>query len=402
MSWPLVAIKDCCTVVGGGTPKREVEEYWDSRDVAWVTPKDISKIGSMFLDDAPEYISTKGFKSCAAHKLPKGSLLLTSRAPIGNVAITNKEMATNQGFKSLIPSKKVDIKYLYFCMLYSAKRLEAEGNGATFKEVSKKVVEGFKIPLPPLEIQKQIAAVLEKADQLRKDCRQMEQELNSLAQSVFIDMFGDPVTNPKGWEMGTIGQLLKSANYGTSEKSSTDILQYPVLRMNNITYEGGWDFTSLKYMDMSEKDEEKYLVESGDILFNRTNSKELVGKTAVYREDKPMAYAGYLVRARCNEKGNPDYISAFMNSKYGKQTLQSMCKSIVGMANINAQEFQKIKIAKPLVELQNEYSEKVGKIQALIREAKAQEEEYRDAFNALMQKAFKGELKLKPSKTKAA
>ncbi|MCU8019071.1 restriction endonuclease subunit S [Shewanella sp. SM72] len=391
MSWPLVALKDCCTVVGGATPRREVESYWDSKDVPWVTPKDISKINSLYINDAPEYISNEGFDSCAACKLPIGSLLLTSRAPIGNIAITTKEMCTNQGFKSLIPSYKVDVKYLYFCMLHSAERLENEGNGATFKEVSKKIVEAFKIPLPPLETQKQIAAVLEKADQLRKDCQQMEQELNSLAQSVFIEMFGDPATNPKGWKIGTIAELLSSANYGTSEKSSTDILKYPVLRMNNITYEGNWDFTSLKYMDMDEKDEDKYLVQDGDILFNRTNSKELVGKTAVYREKEPMAYAGYLVRARCNKFGHPDYISSFMNSKYGKQTLQTMCKSIVGMANINAKEFQSIKIAKPPIELQIDFSVRIAKIRALIQEVKLQDLEYQKVFNALMQKAFSGE-----------
>ncbi len=394
MSWPLVALKDCCTVVGGATPKREVEAYWDNQDIPWVTPKDISKIKSIYFDDAPEYISQKGFDSCAAHKLPEGSLLLTSRAPIGNVAITTRELCTNQGFKSLVPSKNIDIKYLYFCMLYSADRLENEGNGATFKEVSKKVVEAFKIPLPPLETQKQIAAVLEKADQLRKDCQQMEQELNSLAQSVFIDMFGDPVTNPKGWEIGTIGDLLLSANYGTSEKASTEKKKYPVLRMNNITYEGNWDFTSLKYMDLSKDDEEKYLVESGDILFNRTNSKELVGKTAVYREATPMAYAGYLIRARCNELAHPEYISSFMNSSYTKQTLQSMCKSIVGMANINAKEFQKISVAKPPIELQQEFARRVEAIRVEVEATKQQGNEYDYLFNALIQKAFKGELNL--------
>lgn len=98
--------------------------------------------------------------------------------------------------------------------------------------------------------------------------------------------------------------------------------------MNNITYEGNWDFSALKYMDMSKEDENKYLVKSGDILFNRTNSKELVGKTAVYREVSSMAYAGYLVRARCNELAHPDYISSFMNSKYGKKT-SSQCVKVL-------------------------------------------------------------------------
>jgi type I restriction enzyme S subunit len=338
-----------------------------------------------------------GFYSEYTHENP--TIMITCRgATCGNVNISEPKSYINGNAMALdeINPKEIDINYLKYCLVDRGFRDVISGSAQP--QITGQGLSKVIIPLPPLETQKQIAAVLEKADQLRKDCKQMEQELNSLAQSVFIDMFGDPVTNPKGWEKGTIRQLLSSANYGTSEKSSTEILQYPVLRMNNITYEGGWNFKSLKYMDMSRKDEEKYLVESGDILFNRTNSKELVGKTAVYREDKPMAYAGYLVRARCNELGNPDYISAFMNSKYGKQTLQFMCKSIVGMANINAQEFQKIEIAKPPVELQNEFSGRVSEIQNLVREVNEQEAEYNDAFNSLMQKAFKGELSLKSTK----
>ncbi|HFQ4928380.1 TPA: restriction endonuclease subunit S [Vibrio vulnificus] len=291
------------------------------------------------------------------------------------------------GVKLLNPKIDADKKFLF----YYLKQLKLEDAG--YSRHFKFLKETY-IPLPPLETQKKIAAVLERADQLRKDCQQMEQELNSLAQSVFIDMFGDPVTNPKGWEILTIGDLLLSANYGTSEKASTEKKKYPVLRMNNITYEGNWDFSSLKYMDMSEDDEDKYLVESGDILFNRTNSKELVGKTAVYREATPMAYAGYLVRARCNELAHPEYISSFMNSRFTKKTLQSMCKSIVGMANINAKEFQKISVAKPPIELQQEFARRVEAIRAEVEATKQQGYEYDHLFNSLMQKAFKGELTL--------
>lgn len=320
---------------------------------------------------------------------------------LGKIAINTIDLAINQDLKALIirDHKKVDLEYLFRCIQSKSDEIIKQGKGATVKGITLDVLNNLQIPLPPLETQKQIAAVLEKADQLRKDCKLLEQELNSLAQSVFIEMFGDPATNPKGWKIGTIAELLSSANYGTSEKSSTDILKYPVLRMNNITYEGNWDFTSLKYMDMDEKDEDKYLVQDGDILFNRTNSKELVGKTAVYREKEPMAYAGYLVRARCNKFGHPDYISSFMNSKYGKQTLQTMCKSIVGMANINAKEFQSIKIAKPPIELQIDFSFRIAKIRALIQEVKLQDLEYQTVFNALMQKAFSGELNLANAKT---
>lgn len=389
MIWPLVSLSSLVEIKGGGTPSKAEPTYWNG-DIPWASVKDFK---SSTLSGASDYITQAGIDNSATSLIEKGNIIIPTRMALGKIAINTVDLAINQDLKALIirDHKKVDLEYLFRCIQSKSDELIKQGKGATVKGITLDVLNNLQIPLPPLETQKQIAAVLEKADQLRKDCQQMEQELNSLAQSVFIEMFGDPATNPKGWKIGTIAELLSSANYGTSEKSSTDILKYPVLRMNNITYEGNWDFTSLKYMDMDEKDEDKYLVQDGDILFNRTNSKELVGKTAVYREKEPMAYAGYLVRARCNKFGHPDYISSFMNSKYGKQTLQTMCKSIVGMANINAKEFQSIKIAKPPIELQIDFSVRIAKIRALIQEVKLQDLEYQKVFNALMQKAFSGE-----------
>jgi type I restriction enzyme S subunit len=127
--------------------------------------------------------------------------------------------------------------------------------------------------------------------------------------------------------------------------------------MNNITYEGWWNMAALKYVDLDERVQEKYLSRKGDLLFNRTNSKELVGKTAVYERDEPMAIAGYLVRVRTNELGNPYYVSGYLNSSHGKRALEARAKSIVGMANINAQEMQEIPLLIPPIELQNRYAQ---------------------------------------------
>lgn len=141
--------------------------------------------------------------------LPEGSVLLTSRAPIGNLAVTGKPMCTNQGFKSLVPNPDVDCTYLYYCMLANIEKLQALGNGATFKEVSKKVVEDFEIPLPPLDEQKRIAAILDKADAIRQKRQQAIALADDFLRSVFLDMFGDPFTNPKKWDMQPIGKLLQ-------------------------------------------------------------------------------------------------------------------------------------------------------------------------------------------------
>lgn len=244
MSWQLVKLRDCCEVVGGATPKREIPDYWDSPDVPWVTPKDVSNLARPTLEDAPEYISEAGFKSCSTSMLPKGSVLVTSRAPIGNIAIAGRDLCTNQGFKSLIPGESVDGLYLYYCMRHSSQRLQALGNGATFKEVSKKIVEEFEIPLPPLPEQKRIAAILDKADAIRRKRRQAIQYADEFLRGVFLEMFGNPVSNPKGWEIKPVGDICNCIVPGRDKPKS-------------FTGSTPWITTNeLSHLDITHKKEE--------------------------------------------------------------------------------------------------------------------------------------------------
>ncbi len=174
--------------------------------------------------------------------------------------------------------------------------------------------------------------------------------------SRFIELFGEQNKNPFNWEQGYIRDVLIEAKYGTSRPAVPNG-KYPYLRMGNITYEGTLDTTDLKRIDVPDNEIEKYMVHKDDVLFNRTNSKELVGKTCVFDLDTPMIIAGYIIRLRTNKKKVlPLYLSYVLNSKYGKQTLYDMCKSIVGQANINAQELQNIKILIPPLALQEQFS----------------------------------------------
>lgn len=327
MSWPFVELKSVARVVGGATPKSGEESYWGG-DVAWVTPRDLSNLDGKEISDTPRKLTAAGLKSCSSETLPVGSVLFSSRAPIGHVAMNTIPMATNQGFKSFIPGKCLEASYLYWWLRCHRARLEQLGNGATFKEVSKAVVERIRIPLPPLQEQRRIAAILDKADAVRRKRREALSRLADLGQAIFYEMFGDPATNPKHWPMGKIGDLLAEVKYGTATKANEAGLGIPILRMGNLTYDGRIDVSDLKHVELPAQDFEKYTTKRRDILFNRTNSKDLVGKTAVVSIDEPMAIAGYLVRSRVNAAGNPYYISAYLNSSHGKTVLKNMCKRL--------------------------------------------------------------------------
>ncbi len=218
---PKIKLKDCCDIISGSTPRRNQPEFWNG-DIAWVTPKDLSSLDQPVLENAPEHITKAGFKSCSTRLLPKGSILFSSRAPIGLVAITGREMCTNQGFKSLVPGSDVYSKYLYWTMRHLAPRIQALGNGATFKEVSKRTMEEFEIPLPPLSEQRRIAAILDKADAIRRKRAQTLKLADEFLKSTFLDMFGDPVTNPKGWESRPLSEMVEFVSGATPSKSNPD------------------------------------------------------------------------------------------------------------------------------------------------------------------------------------
>ena len=244
---------------------------------------------------------------------------------------------------------------------------------------------------PNLKEQRRISAILDTAHAILLKRQQAIQLADEFLRTVFLDMFGDPGINPKNWPMGTIRDLAGDVRYGSSSKAGAKG-EFPILRMNNITYTGSWNFGDLKYIDLSKKDQSKYLVHQGELLFNRTNSKELVGKTAVYREVTSMAFAGYLIRVRTNELANPEYISAYLNSRHGKLTLESMCKSIVGMANINAQEMQDIKIAIPPRKLQDRYAGIVHRTLKHRSKHVLADNSANKLFGSLSQRAFLGDL----------
>src|SRR5690606_4071417 len=163
------------------------------------------------------------------------------------------------------------------------------------------------------------------------------------------------------------------------------LFPYTTLFRSNITYNGSWDYSSIKYINATESDYLKYGLEYGDLIFNRTNSKELVGKTAVYKSLEKVIIAGYLIRVRVNNLAHPDYISAYLNSKHGKKTLVSMCKNIVGQANINAQELQDIKILIPPIHLQEEFAKKIEIIHQLKAHTNAEKSE--ELFQSLDRKS---------------
>ncbi|SFA52425.1 type I restriction enzyme, S subunit [Anoxybacillus pushchinoensis] len=386
MSNQFVKLGEVCDFQGGSQPPKS--EHIHEKKPGYIRFIQIRDFES---DDYLTFIPIdKKNKICQEDDV----LIARYGASIGKI-LTGLSGAYNVALIKCIPDeKRLQKRFLYYYLNTSKiqKFIQSRSKRSAQEGVDPKELKQQLIYLPSLETQNRIVYVLDKAQELIDKRKAQIEALDQLTQSVFLEMFGDPATNPKKWPMGFIKDLALKTQYGTSKKASEDTGKYPILRMNNITYEGHWDLTDLKYVDLDDKEVEKYLVHKGELLFNRTNSKELVGKTAVYRFEKPMAFAGYLVKLIPNEKANAEFISAYLNSKYGKSILFSMAKNIVGMANINAEELKSIKIYIPPKQLQDQFAEIVQKIESQRELFKKELVELEKNFNSLMQRAFKGEL----------
>ncbi|MEC5186673.1 type I restriction enzyme S subunit [Geobacillus thermodenitrificans] len=390
MSFRYVKLGSLFDITSGGTPSRKNKAYYENGDIPWVKTGDLK---NMYLVDADEYITQQALNESSAKLFPKGTVLIAMYgATIGNCSILSINAATNQACAAFKPNNRIIPEFLYYYLTSIKEKLISLAVGGAQPNISISILRNIEIPLLTINQQERVVSILNKSKELIDKRKAQIEALDQLTQSVFLEMFGDPATNPKKWPMGFIKDLALKTQYGTSKKASEDTGKYPILRMNNITYQGHWDLTDLKYVDLDEKEVEKYLVHKGELLFNRTNSKELVGKTAVYRFEKPMAFAGYLVKVIPNEKANAEFISAYLNSKYGKSILFSMAKNIVGMANINAEELKSIKIYIPPKQLQDQFAEIVQKIESQRELFKKGLVELEKNFNSLMQRAFKGEL----------
>jgi len=280
-----------------------------------------------------------------------------------------------------------DARWLYWQL--KQLRLDELNKSAAVPGLNREDAYRTRLRLPPLPEQRRIASTLDEAQSLREGRVAAIHRLGVLSKGIFETSFGTPdVTH---WPVGTVADLIGSASYGTSAKAGVDG-DYVVLRMGNLTATGALDLIDLKRIDIAEKDRERYLVQTDDVLFNRTNSAELVGKSARYSLSEPMAYAGYLVRLRPKPGYSGHYLAGFLNSRWAKERLRGMAKSIVGMANINAKEVQSIPAPIPSAEAQAEFaalSERMENLRALERSHLGTTDEL---FASLQHRAFRGEL----------
>ncbi|WP_264737754.1 restriction endonuclease subunit S [Cytobacillus firmus] len=241
-----VKISDIGEIVSGGTPKTKVEEYWNG-DIPWITPKDLSNNLDMYIEKGERTISQLGLRSSSARLLPKGTVLFTSRTPIGNVAIAKNAVTTNQGFKSIIVNDKNNNVFIYYLLQHNKRLIESYASGSTFKEISRSMMKEIEVSVPALAEQLAIANILSSLDAKIETNNEINKRLEEIAQAIFKQWFvnfdfpnededgkpykfsgGEMVESelgliPRGWGVGSATEQFSVQSGGTPK---TKIAEY--------------------------------------------------------------------------------------------------------------------------------------------------------------------------------
>ena len=340
-------------------------------------------------------------KNIADKFLRKGDIIIeksggSDKFPVGRVIYFDGEEKTYlfNNFTGLLRVKNQDDwypKYVFYSLYANYKRggTRAFENKTTGLHNLKTddYVSRYEVAEIDKTEQILICEKLNKLYEIIKLRRQELQLLDELIKARFVELFGDPIKNPKGWEVVTIGDIVTEVRYGTS-KPAVEGGKYPYLRMNNLTVDGHLDLKDLKYIDIPDDEMEKCVVRKGDVLFNRTNSIELVGKTAVFDLPEDMVIAGYIIRVRLNERLLPEIFSQYMNLEALKDILRAMAKGAVNQANINAQELQSIKVYVPDMEVQKQFIKMKAQVDKSKVAIQAALDKSQLLFDSLMQKYF--------------
>ena len=471
-SWVWTKLSALGDIVAGGTPSTKEPTYW-ADEISWISPADLTGYSAKTIKRGAKSISRIGLANSSAKVMPAGSVHFSTRAPIGHVVISSEPLATNQGFKSLVPAPGIFNDYVYYYLMASRDYARKRGSGTTFLELSGRAFGELPIPLAPTATQHKVVAKIEElfseldkgieslkaaraklnvyrqavlklafegklTAQWREDNKdkletpeqllarikqereaRYEQQLQEWKAAVkkweeggksgkkpqrpkklsqVADLFHDVTAKlpplPESWIWEKLGWMTCGVEYGTAAKSATTG-RVPVLRMGNIQ-NAKFDWADLVYTS-DDNEIAEYLLHDGDVLFNRTNSPELVGKTAIYRGERPAVFAGYLIRVNhIRTVVNGQYLNLFLNSHVARQYGNNVKTDGVNQSNINGAKLSNYPFPYCSIEEQHEIAGILEKTFSLLDETEAnivQELQKADALRqSILKKAFTGQL----------
>ncbi len=397
MSWPRVRLDHVATI--NPRPPKDVDE---TQQVTFVAMASASEDGYLLHSEARILSETKkGFTY-----FDKNDVLLAKITPCfeNGKCLRPGQIPTEIGFGStefhvVRPNtERLDGLYLFYLLWNEQFRFLGEksmSGAAGQKRVGSGFLKGFEIPLPPLPEQKRIAAILDKADGIRRKRQQAIQLADDFLRAVFLDMFGDPVTNPKGWEVKPLEKQIQHANNGLSRRrkeaeNKGDI----VLRLQDVHYEGIRFSGDLNRIALDQAEKKRYKLDEGDILFIRVNGNpDYVGRSAVFHGYKEAVYHNdHLIRIKTGDGYKPEFLSYCFNHEGGRKIISSNTKTSAGQHTISQGGISALEFYLPPIDLQHQFAKIVESVEQQKTKIRTHLVELDTLCASLQSRAFAGEL----------
>lgn len=380
-----VKLGEICEIVSGSTPKTGIPEYWDGAE-KWITPAELNE-DTYIITDSVRKLTTLGVKKTGLSPFPEGTVILSSRAPIGKVAIAGCEMYCNQGFKNLICSEKINNRYLYWFLKGNTECLNSLGRGATFKEISKQIVSQIEINLPSLDRQEQAVIRLEKVNAIIHLRKQQLQKLDELIKARFVEMFGDesnpynfPIVNIEDAASVQVGVVIKPAQYYTD--ASHGIKTFRSLNIGPMHIK---DTDWVYFSEEGNRKNQKSVLNENDLVIVRSGAP---GTACVITKEYAGCNAVDIIIARPDlDKVNPYYLCQYTNLPHGKKQIEEGTGG-AAQQHFNVGKYNKIRLTLPPLDQQlkfEKFVEQTDKSKVAVQKAL---DEAQLLFDSLTQKYF--------------
>lgn len=371
-AWPLVRLSDVATLSSGGTPSKANAAFWDG-DIPWVSPKDMK---TSCVADAEDKITREAIAGNAAKIVGVNSVLAVVRSGIlahtFPVATLARDVSFNQDIKAITPKNGSLLPaYLFWMLKGQEDRILRIGvkKGATVHSLSNGFLEALAFPLPPLEEQRRIAGLLDRAAEIRRRADTARAKTRAIIPALFLDMFGDPATNPKRWPQLPFGQITNEFRYGTNQKCHDEAGEgsVPVLRIPNVIG-GQIDWSDIKHAALPAKEHEKTRLRVGDLLFVRTNGNpDYIGRCAHFDGQTDASYASYLIRARLADAMSPIFAIHHFNHPRFRPLMLRMGKTTAGNYNLSVEGLSALPVIVPPLAVQTAFAEQAQRLEATAR-----------------------------------
>ena len=341
----MARLGDVCKIVSGSTPSTTATDYWDG-DIKWITPAELDE-NSFYIIDSVRHITELGRTKTGLSYMPIGTVILSSRAPIGKTAIAGCEMCCNQGFKNLICSDKIHNEYLYFFLKGKTEFLNSLGRGATFKELSKSIVENIEIPLPSYEEQIKISVHMRKIEELLRLRKQQLSKLDELVKSRFIELFGEVETNVKKFAMKRMDECCRFIGGAQPDKSHFEYEKTD----DNIRLIQIRDYKSDRFITYIPRSLARKTCTASDIMIGRYGPPifQILGGIE-------GAYNVALMKAVPSDEFNTEYFRYFLKSEKLLHYLESFSQRTAGQDGIQIDKLNAYPCFIPPMELQNQFA----------------------------------------------